>query len=468
MLLNKSEKATTTGMSAIASHLPHHGRRTENRAGAPHPRVPSSLTTTSNLPLNRRAATSRSAIQGEASPGRGVLLHTGTETLTSRASASSQQRSESHVTCSSSSENYRTSSPSRRGKDDKTFPRYFIGIETEFLLQGRNAYTHRGNLIDCVVGMARLYNKSVEACYPRMDTYSDDDEIPGHNPHKYWILTEEKNLKLRPEDHNRWCVEMKTPKIEVADTLDWASQVKRTWAFIKENYDISQNGMCGTHVHISMQRQMQPGTTIGTGMALQNLKNIAKCAIHFEPALEALVPENRRGNLFAKSNWIDNINFADASITRQVAMNMIDTCGREIELIKLMCPPPQRRCFAWNFWALKKFGTIEFRKGSASLDAADALAWAELTILFVQAAVKALPDSLLTRPANIEELRRFLSPDKLRYLKPMFDQLNGEESVQPELLMSAWTNEEAMLRKKLSDDARLQKARALMVKGVEF
>lgn len=261
---------------------------------------------------------------------------------------------------------------------------------------------------------------------------------------------------------------MKTPKIEVFDNSDWASQVRRTWAFIKENYKVSKNGMCGTHVHISMQRGMQPGTTIGTGMGLQNLKKIAKCAIHFEPALEALVPEIRRGNLFAMSNWIDNINFADASITRQVAMNMIDNCGRQIELIKLMCPPPQRRCFAWNFWALQKFGTIEFRKGSASLDAGNALAWAELTILFVQAAVQALPDSLLTRPANIEELRRFLGPDKLRYLKPMFTQLNGEESVQPELVMSGWTNKEAMLRKKLSDDARLQKARALVVKGEEF
>lgn len=193
-------------MPAITSHLPHHAGRTENRAVAPQPRVPSSLTTTSDLPLNRRAATSRSAIRGEASPGasRGVLLHTRTEALSSRASASSQQRSESHLTHSSSSENIKTSSPSRRGKDDKTFPKYFIGIETEFLLQGRNAYTHRGNLIDCVVGMARLYNKSVEACYPRMDTYfKDDDEIPGRKLHKYWILTEEKDLKLRSEDRNR-------------------------------------------------------------------------------------------------------------------------------------------------------------------------------------------------------------------------------------------------------------------------
>ena len=201
-----NEKAATTGMSATASHLPHHGGRAENRARAPHPSVPSSPTAAGNLPMNRRAATSRSAIRREASPraGGGRLLHTGTEALSSRANASSRQRSESHVTCSSSSENFRTSPTSRRGKGDKIFPKYFIGIETEFLLQGRDAYTHRGNLMDCVVGMARLYNKSVEARYPRMDTlFREDDEIPGQKLHKYWILTEEKDLKLRPEDHNR-------------------------------------------------------------------------------------------------------------------------------------------------------------------------------------------------------------------------------------------------------------------------
>lgn len=261
---------------------------------------------------------------------------------------------------------------------------------------------------------------------------------------------------------------MKTPKIQVSDTLDWAGQVKRTWAFIKENYEVSKTGMCGTHVHISMQRGMQPGTTLGTGMGLQNLKRIAQYAIHFEPALEALVPEGRRANMFAVSNWIDNINFADTSITRQVAMKMIDRCDRQSELIELMCPLPHKRCYAWNFWALKKFGTIEFRKGSASLNAGDALAWAELTILFVQAAVKALPDSLLTRPANIEELRRFLGPNKLRYLKPMFNQLTGEESLQPVLGMSSWMNVEEMQQKKLTDDAWNQKMRALMVKGVGF
>lgn len=264
------------------------------------------------------------------------------------------------------------------------------------------------------------------------------------------------------------CVEMKTPKMQVSDSLDWAGQVKRTWAFIEENYKVSKTGMCGTHVHISMQRGMQPGTTLGTGMGLQNLKKIAQCAIHFEPALEALVPEGRRANIFAVSNWIDNINFADPSTTRQVAMNIIDRCSRESELIELMCPPPHQRCFAWNFWALKKFGTIEFRKGSASVNASDALAWAELTILFVQAAVQALPESLLTRPANIEELRRFLDPNKLRYLKPMFNQLNGEESLQPVLGMSGWMNMEETQQKKLTDDAWNQKMRALMAKGVEF
>lgn len=54
------------------------------------------------------------------------------------------------------------------------------------------------------MGMASLYNKNVEERYPRMGTYlEDDDEMPGQRLHKYWILTEEKNLKLKPEKQNK-------------------------------------------------------------------------------------------------------------------------------------------------------------------------------------------------------------------------------------------------------------------------
>ena len=252
-------------------------------------------------------------------------------------------------------------------------------------------------------------------------------------------------------------IEMKSPKIEVSNDLDWASQVKETWAFLKRHYVLSKTTMCGTHVHISMQRGVQRGSAIRIGMGLQNMKKIAQCVIHFEPALEALVAPERRGNLFAASNWIDNMRFAARTITRLVAIEAIGRCARESDLINLMCPPPQERCYAWNFRALKKFGTIEFRKGTASLNADEALAWAEFTLLFVQAAMQVSLKSLVSKPANIAELKGFLGVEKLNYLKPMFDGKDGTECLQPELLTFRTTEFEAMLLEKLKDDADRQR-----------
>lgn len=250
---------------------------------------------------------------------------------------------------------------------------------------------------------------------------------------------------------------MKSPKIRVSTDPDWARQVEETWAFIEKYYIVSKNVLCGTHVHISMQPKIPTGGGRRTGMGLQNIKRIAQCAIHFEPALEALVSEDRRHNPFVMSNWIDNVKFVDKRVTRQVAIDMIENAANENELINLLCPFPQERHFAWNFRALRRFGTIEFRKGSASLNAADALAWAELTLLFVQSALQTAPSALRTIPANIRGLRKFLGKGELKYLNPMFDGKNGEESLQPEIMLMRDEEELEILRTKLKDDAKLQR-----------
>lgn len=250
---------------------------------------------------------------------------------------------------------------------------------------------------------------------------------------------------------------MRSPKIGIFGNVDWTSQVRETWAFIEKHYAVSKNQLCGTHVHISMQRGLQAGSSISLGMGLQNLKRIAQCAIHFEPALEALVPADRRSNLYVNSNWIDNINFWDEKITRRKAIEMIEECENEDQVIELMSPGPQNRMFAWNFRAMRKFRTVEFRKGSASVNADEALAWAELTVLFVQAAVQVTPKSLSTIPANIRELKKFLGVDKLKYVKPLFEGKDGEESLQPVLQLYFSLAQEAQLQKKLLFDAEEQR-----------
>lgn len=192
-------------------------------------------------------------------------------------------------------------------------------------------------------------------------------------------------------------------------------------------------------------------------MGLENMKKLAQCIIHFEAALEALLPDERRGNLYAHSNWIDNRWFAAPFVTREAAMDAIGNCASQNDLIKLMCPDPQERYFAWNFLALNKFGTIEYRKGGASLTADMAVAWGQLVLLFVQSALQVKRDSLKTMPASIGGLKEFLGAEKLEELKPLMDGKNEEESVQPTLLLWRDGDVKAMLKEKLEVDARRQR-----------
>lgn len=54
------------------------------------------------------------------------------------------------------------------------------------------------------------------------------------------------------------------------------------------------NTSCRTHVHLSRPN----------GYSLHELKSI-----HFETSFEAILPEERLGNEYTKSNYMDNINF---------------------------------------------------------------------------------------------------------------------------------------------------------------
>ena len=224
---------------------------------------------------------------------------------------------------------------------------------------------------------------------------------------------------------------MKSPKMGTCQKSNWKDQVRATWAFVEKYYIIRRTTQCSTHVHISALR----GSEGRSGFGLQDLKKIAQCVIHFEPALEALAPEERRGNVYASS------------------------------LIMLMSPTPQMRFFAWNFRALDKFGTVEFRKGDASLNGHEAIAWAELVLLFVQSAVQTDRESLRAMPANIRGLKSFLGTEKLKDLEPLLDGKNDDESVQPRIVLSRSDEERALLEKKLRKDAEWQRKLAKEKQG---
>lgn len=239
---------------------------------------------------------------------------------------------------------------------------------------------------------------------------------------------------------------MTSPKLRTSPEANWQNQVKQTWSFLENNYEISKSLLCSTHIHISMECRTESRRT-----RLQNLRKIAQCVIHFEAAIEACAPEERRGNRNAKSNWIDNSNFVNEELTRRRVIDMIGKCAGEVELIELMCPGD--RNFAWNFQALRKHGTIEFRKGAASLEGDQAIAWAQLVLQFVQCAVDVPQSSWKRIPANVRGLKAFLGLETHGLLDPILKGLEEEDSLQPEIVIACANQAEMeLLERKLDFD----------------
>ena len=245
---------------------------------------------------------------------------------------------------------------------------------------------------------------------------------------------------------------MNSPILRAYEGSQWREHVRATWGFLRDRFRVLKNKNCSTHVHISVLQ----------GFTLRDIKKIAQCIIHFEPAMEVLVPPERRGNEYSKSNWIDNLNFADKNVSRSGAIDRIEAATRRDEVISLMTPGVDRY-FAWNFLSMKNCNTIEHRKGAASTSVDDVLAWAELAMTFVQCAMQSnvTPGWLSKIPSNVESLQQFLLQEKEipgmsdpRYLSPLFAGTGPKQTIQPRIVRTLSPEEKAMLRRKRDSDNR--------------
>ena len=251
---------------------------------------------------------------------------------------------------------------------------------------------------------------------------------------------------------------MTSPILRPYPGSTWRQQVQATWRFLGEHYRVNTNECCSTHVHISVHR----------GFSLRNIKNIAQCALHFEPALEVFVPAERRYNYYSKGNWINNTNLAGRNLSRIDSVAKIEACETRSQVRRLMHPNADRY-FGWNFDSLKKLNTIEFRKGAGSRTAGEALAWAELAMRFVLSAMRSnvTPEFLRKIPPNIHGLHWFLRQVKAvegvsdpRYLAPLFADKLPQASIPPPLYLQSPPDLIAMLERKAEDDRRRNAALA--------
>jgi Putative amidoligase enzyme len=183
------------------------------------------------------------------------------------------------------------------------------------------------------------------------------------------------------------------------------------WKYLEGHYKFTANDFCGTHIHIGQE----------PGFKLRDLKRVAQAAIHFETAFEVLVPEERRGNPYTKSNWLNGTGLGEKNLSRSASIAAIEAVPDEADLDKLLgllqpidSANPYNlydRAYCWNFLSLYKIDSIEFRKPPASLSSIETLSWAELALSFVQASTCAHLSSkeLQKIPPNVGGLRGFLS-----------------------------------------------------------
>ena len=207
-------------------------------------------------------------------------------------------------------------------------------------------------------------------------------------------------------------IEIISPLLRAYPGSTWRDDVQALWNFLHQTYIISGSANCSTHVHVSRAEDF----------TLSDLKRISQAVIHFEPAFEVLVPQERRANEYARSNWLDNPRFAYKNLSRDQSIDLLEGLTTTDQVLDAM-NPNQSKCFGWNFLSIKRYKTIEFRRGSVSLSADDTFMWVELAISFIKAALTPhSPAQLRQYPRTIGGLRTFIQHAQLSMKSGMHDQ----------------------------------------------
>ncbi|KKK26137.1 hypothetical protein ARAM_005994, partial [Aspergillus rambellii] len=129
-----------------------------------------------------------------------------------------------------------------------------------------------------------------------------------------------------------------SPIFRVHEISSWRQHIEFLWNFLRTDFQVNANTSCDTHVHLSR----------AGGYSLADLKQICQSIIHFEPAFEALLPEDRLSNEYARSNWLDNANFGHRNLSRKQSIAVIQRASSMRELVLLM-NPDHDKMFGWNF-----------------------------------------------------------------------------------------------------------------------
>jgi hypothetical protein len=177
---------------------------------------------------------------------------------------------------------------------------------------------------------------------------------------------------------------------------------------VEQHCDIQTSPSCGFHVHIC---PLSDG-----GWTPDNLKQLCRAIIYFEAAFELLVPNERRGNQYAKSNSVDNPKLTGK--TFETMLECLSDCDHKVHVADLMNNDGDR-FFSWNLPNMYygRIGTVEFRRGPGITNSAHAQQWAALVLGFAEAALSTTPTMLLSYPRDVAGLAAFINSN----LPPWFN-----------------------------------------------
>lgn len=245
-----------------------------------------------------------------------------------------------------------------------------------------------------------------------------------------------------------------SPIFRVHENSTWRRHIEFLWNFLRTDFQVNGNASCGTHVHLSR----------AGGYLLADLKKICQSVIHFEPAFEALLPEDRLSNEYARSNWLDNANFGHRNLSRRQSITAIQRASSMRELVLLM-NPNHDKMFGWNFLYLLNSpnGTIEFRRGAACTSAQQVFVYIEIAMSFIEAAVQlGTAENLERVPGTVGGLKRFIGAARLpnnvpglndsRYLSFFFDNKGDNTFRKPKPLGRLSAYQLSKLKKKKEED----------------
>ncbi len=207
---------------------------------------------------------------------------------------------------------------------------------------------------------------------------------------------------------------LQSPTFHIGTTSPWRAQISATWEYLLQHYHVAPNPVLDSQTDI----MLAPHYT------LSDLRRIASSAIHFEPAIEALLPEHRHrhpdthnpGDPKVRSNWLDSPFLVRQAKSRCQSIAAIEIAPDREAVVRLMTGPENKadpwsnRSYAWIFSDLFDNNMIGFRKPPAPSSANDVLNWAEFLITFIQAAIHSgTSTSLRGFPSDLRGLRSFLA-----------------------------------------------------------